>query len=51
MKIKLIMDEARARSLMKTYEIIARIGEGQFKDMLKLIKPDLSWDEVDQKRI
>jgi len=45
MKIKLEMDRDRAIKLMQACEIIARIGMGQFKDMVELLKPEASWDE------
>lgn len=45
MKIKLEMDRDRAIMLMQACETIARIGMGQFKAMVELLKPDASWDE------
>ena len=46
MKIKLEMDRDRALYLMRACEILARIGMGQFKDMVELVKPDVDGDEA-----
>jgi hypothetical protein len=46
MKIKLEMDRERAIMLMRACEIIARIGMGQFKDMVELLRPDMNYDEA-----
>lgn len=45
MKIKLEMDRKRAIMLMRACETIARIGMGQFKSMVELLRPDMNYDE------
>ena len=43
MLIKLVMDRERARHLQCALEVIARIGMGQFKDMVDFLKPLSGW--------
>ena len=45
MKIKLEMDLERAILLMHACETMARIGMGQFKAMVDLLRPDFNWDQ------
>jgi len=48
LEIKLVMSRERAIVLYRALEIIARIGMLQFKDMLELLDPKISWDEAEE---
>jgi len=45
MKIKLEMDRERAICLMRACEVMARIGMGQFGEMVEFLNPEKTWDE------
>ena len=45
-KVQIELEQAEACSLMHACEIIARIGMGQFKDMIELFNSKLGWNEV-----
>jgi hypothetical protein len=45
MKIKLEMDRERAILLMHACETIARVGMGQFKAIVELLRPDMSYND------
>ena len=44
-EIRIELEHDEACRLMRACEIIARIGMGQFKDMIELFNPKLNWDE------
>jgi hypothetical protein len=44
--VRVELDRDQAIKFMKACEIVARIGMGQFRDMIELLSPDLNWDEV-----
>jgi len=45
MKIALIMDLKRAEYLSRALECFARIGSGQFADMVETLDPKATWDK------
>lgn len=46
MKIKLVMDRERAILLMRACEVISRVGMQQFKEMVELLNPEISYGDA-----
>jgi hypothetical protein len=47
-KITLTMDIKRAYSVMRSLELVARIGMGQFKEIAEFMHPFMDWDSKNE---
>jgi hypothetical protein len=45
-KVEIELEHDEACQFMRACEIMARIGMGQFKDLIELFNPKLNWDET-----
>jgi len=44
-EVRITMSWDRAVLLMRSAEVMGRIGMGQFKDMIRVMVPDMPWEE------